>query len=30
MGLPNDHAILALEFPVYDSLYVYCQQQAKS
>jgi hypothetical protein len=30
MGLPNDHAILALEFPVYDALYVYCQQQAKS
>src|SRR5438093_10664937 len=30
MGLPNDHAILALEFPVYDALYVYCHQQAKS
>jgi len=30
MGLPNDHAILALEFPVYDALYVYCGQQARS
>jgi hypothetical protein len=30
MGLPNDHAILALEFPVYDALYVYCQKQARS
>ena len=30
MGLPDDHAILALEFPVYDALYVYCQRQAKS
>ncbi|TMG07594.1 MAG: chromate resistance protein [Chloroflexi bacterium] len=30
MGLPDDHAILALEFSVYDALYVYCQQQAKS
>jgi len=30
MGLPNDHEILALEFPVYDALYVYCQKQAKS
>ncbi len=27
MGLPDDHAILALEFPVYDALYVYCQRQ---
>ncbi len=25
MGLPDDHAILALEFPVYDALYVYCR-----
>jgi len=30
MGLPDDHAILALEFPVYDAFYVYCQRQAKS
>jgi hypothetical protein len=30
MGLPSDHEILALEFPVYDALYMYCQQQAKS
>ncbi len=30
MGLPDDHAILALEFPVYDALYVYCQRQANS
>ena len=27
MGLPDDHAILALEFPVYDALYVYCQRE---
>ena len=26
MGLPDDHAILALEFPVYDALYVYCRR----
>ena len=25
MGLRDDHAILALEFPVYDALYVYCR-----
>ena len=30
MGLADDHAILALEFPVYDALYVYCQRQANS
>jgi hypothetical protein len=30
MGLSDDHAILALEFPVYDALYVYCRQQAPS
>jgi hypothetical protein len=30
MGLPDDHAILALEFPVYDALYVYCRQQAQT
>lgn len=29
MGLRDDHEILALEFPVYDALYVYCQQQAR-
>jgi hypothetical protein len=27
MGLADDHAILALEFPVYDALYAYCQRQ---
>ncbi len=27
MGLKDDQAILALEFPVYDALYVYCQRQ---
>ena len=25
MGLKDDHEILALEFPVYDALYVYCR-----
>jgi hypothetical protein len=29
MGLRDDHEILALEFPVYDALYVYCQSKAK-
>ncbi len=29
MGLRDDHAVLALEFPVYDALYVYCQRQAQ-
>ena len=28
MGLKDDHEILALEFPVYDALYVYCQAKA--
>jgi hypothetical protein len=28
MGLRDDHEILALEFPVYDALYVYCQAKA--
>jgi len=28
MGLKDDHEILALEFPVYDALYVYCQVKA--
>ncbi len=27
MGLRDDHEILALEFPVYDALYAYCQRQ---
>jgi hypothetical protein len=27
MGLRDDHEVLALEFPVYDALYVYCQKQ---
>ena len=27
MGLRDDHEILALEFPVYDALYVYCRSQ---
>jgi hypothetical protein len=27
MDLPDDHAVLALEFPVYDALYVYCRRQ---
>jgi hypothetical protein len=29
MGLRDDHEILALEFPVYDALYVYCQSKEK-
>ncbi len=29
LGLADDHAILALEFPVYDALYAYCQQMVK-
>jgi hypothetical protein len=29
MGLRDDHEILALEFPVYDALYVYCQRQTR-
>ena len=28
MGLRDDHEILALEFPVYDALYVYCRAKA--
>jgi hypothetical protein len=28
MGLRDDHEILALEFPLYDALYVYCQGKA--
>ncbi|MDO8615233.1 MAG: chromate resistance protein [Dehalococcoidia bacterium] len=28
MGLRDDHEVLALEFPVYDALYVYCRLQA--
>jgi hypothetical protein len=28
MGLKDDHEILALEFPVYDALHVYCQAKA--
>jgi hypothetical protein len=28
MGLRDDHEILALEFPVYDALYVYCRGKA--
>lgn len=28
MGLKDDYEILALEFPVYDALYVYCQAKA--
>jgi len=28
IGLKDDHEILALEFPVYDALYVYCQAKA--
>ncbi len=28
MALRDDHEVLALEFPVYDALYVYCQGQA--
>jgi hypothetical protein len=27
MALRDDHEILALEFHVYDALYVYCQGQ---
>jgi len=27
MGLKDDHEILALEFPLYDALYAYCQRQ---
>ena len=30
MGPANDHEILALEFPVYDALYVYCQRRTES
>lgn len=30
MGLRDDHEVLALEFPVYDALYVYCQQQVSA
>lgn len=29
MGLLDDHEVLALEFPVYDALYVYCQRQTR-
>jgi len=29
MGLRDDHAVLALESPVYDALYVYCQRQTQ-
>jgi hypothetical protein len=29
MGLRDDHEIIALEFPVYDALYVYCQRQTR-
>ncbi|TMB67495.1 MAG: chromate resistance protein [Chloroflexi bacterium] len=28
MGLPDDHAILTLEFPVYDALYAYCRAKS--
>jgi len=28
MGLKDDHEILALEFSMYDALYVYCQAKA--
>jgi hypothetical protein len=28
MGLKDDQGILALEFPVYDALYVYCRAKA--
>jgi hypothetical protein len=30
MGLRDDHAILALEFPVYDALYAYCRRQPQA
>ncbi len=30
MGLKDDHAILALEFPLYDALYAYCQRQTQT
>jgi hypothetical protein len=30
MGLKDDHAILALEFPLYDALYAYCQRQVSA
>jgi hypothetical protein len=30
MGLKDDHEILKLEFPLYDSLYVYCQRQVET
>ncbi len=26
----RDHEVLALEFPVYDALYVYCQRRARA
>ena len=29
MGLKGDHAILEMEFPVYDALYIYCRQRIK-
>jgi hypothetical protein len=30
IGLPDDHAILAKEFVVYDALYAYCQRRVGS
>ncbi len=29
VGLKDDHAMLAAEFPVYDALYAYCQAMVK-
>ena len=29
VGLKDDHAMLAAEFPVYDALYAYCQEMVK-
>ncbi|KAF0244985.1 MAG: chromate resistance exported [Planctomycetota bacterium] len=29
VGLRDDHAMLAAEFPVYDALYAYCQEMVK-
>jgi hypothetical protein len=29
VGLKDDHAMLAAEFPVYDALYGYCQEMVK-
>lgn len=29
LGLPDDHALLAAEFPMYDALYSYCQEMVR-